>query len=181
VINEQSLRNLERAFHKALRAHLVRATGDVCDITPMVFEQPRDKPGGKVFLITLSSFVFRLLMMYRITESPATCAYYVSAAGTQTLDGVFAEAVNMCAGALNRELSEGFPHLAMSTPDLVSSQCVGFMDDLKPQYLSSCVITINSSLQIQATLCLCCSAPIEIAASTAANHVEESVGELELF
>lgn len=179
MVTEQSLRNLEMAFHKAVQTNLVRDPGDACEIAKVELRTMGEISGGTVHLITLSSFVFRLLMIYRIDDSAANRAYYVSEAGSQSLEGVFAENANMCGGALNRDLAEDFPHLAMSTPEVVSSQCIAFLGDLQPQYLSSYLITINSSVQLQATLCLCCSAPIEIAAGL--HRSEEPVGELELF
>jgi hypothetical protein len=181
VITEQSQRNIEIAFHKAIRANLVREAGDICDITPVERGKLCEYPGDKLLLITLSSFVFRLMMIFRIVETPAIRAYYVPAAATQSLDEVFAEMANMCGGALNRELSDNFPHLAMSTPYTVSSQCIAFLSELKPQYVSSYLITINDAVQLQATLCLCCSAPIEVAVSGAATEVGDNSGEIELF
>lgn len=181
MVTEQSLRNLETAFHKAVRSTLVRESSDVCDITPFKLQEIKSAPGSSVLLMTLSSFVFRLLMIYRIEDNAADRAYYLSAAGAQPMDEVFAEMANMCGGALNRDLSEDFPHLAMSTPYLVSHECLRFLDDLNPQYVSSYLVTINASVQLQATLCLCCSAPIEIAINATAARTEEVVGELELF
>lgn len=183
MISEQSRRNLELAFHQALRVNLVRGTGDDCDIVPVDCERLGDHPGDKRLFLTLSSFVFRLLVIFRIVQTPATVAYYApgAAAQSQALDEVFAEVANMCGGALSRQLSGSFPHLAMSTPHAVSGRCMAFLGDLKPQYLASYLVSINHTVQIQATLCLCCSAPIEVALSAAATEAEQNVGELEFF
>jgi hypothetical protein len=184
VITAQSKQNVEIAFHKAVRANLTREAGDVCDISPTAIgeiDEIGDYSTEKLFFITLSSFVFRLVMIFRIAETQATLDYYIRVATAQTLEEVFAEVANMCGGMLNRELSASFPHLAMSTPCTVSGQCITMLDELKPQYVASYQITINDAVKIQSTLCLCCSTPVEFAASAAALEGEDTVGELELF
>jgi hypothetical protein len=181
VITAQSKQNIEIAFHKAVRANLVREAGDVCDISPAAIGEIGDYSTEKLLFITLSSFVFRLVMIFHVAETQATLAYYIRVDTAQTLEEVFAEVANMCGGMLNRELSASFPHLAMSTPSTVSGQCIAMLNELKPQYLASYQITINDAVKIQATLCLCCSAPVEFAASAAALEGEDTVGELELF
>jgi hypothetical protein len=180
VITAQSKQNIELAFHRAIRATLVREAGEVCDIAPAAIGEVGEYPAEKLLLVTLSSFVFRLVMIFRIAETQAAMAYYIRVATAQTLEEGFAEVANMCGGALSRELSANFPHLSMSTPCTVSAPCIALLSELKPQYVASYRITINDAVKLQATLCLCCSAPIEFAAS-AATEGEHTVGELELF
>jgi hypothetical protein len=177
-MNEQSKQNIELAFHRALRASVTRAPGDVCAIAPAAGPELREHADGKLLVVTISSFVFRLLTLFQVAANPATREYYVSTAG-QSLDEAFREVANLCCGALNRELSQHIPHLAMSIPYTLSSQCIAFLGELRPQYLSSSAITINDTVQLQATLCMCCSAAVEFAASPVV--LEQSSGELELF
>jgi len=182
VISTHSLHNVELAFHKAIKANLVRETGDGCEIAAVEGAPVGKDSAHKVLLITISSFVFRLIVIFRIIDNPATRAYYLRADRTQTLDEVFAEVANLCSGALNRELSVNFPHLAMSTPNTLSDECLAFLGELRPQHIARFGITINESVQLQATLCMCCSRPVEVAEATAAT--DEAVcgnGELELF
>ena len=173
------MHNVELAFHKAIRTNLVRDVGDICEIVAVQSGQGDKGTGHKLLLITISSFVFRLLVIFRISDNPATRAYYLRGDGAQGLDDVFAEVANMCGGMLNRQLASNFEHLAMSTPCTLSSQCMTFLDELRPQYVARVGVTINDSVQLQATLCMCCSRPIEVAAATAADEAE--CGELELF
>jgi hypothetical protein len=67
----------------------------------------------------------------------------------------------------------------MSTPYVLSARCLSHLEQLKPDYLSSYAITINGSVQLAATVCVCAHAPIDFVADMTA--VEESSGELELF
>lgn len=178
MISAQSMHNVELAFQTAMRANLIRDSGDICDITSIEVGQTSKHSGCKPLLITISSFVFRLIVIFRIFDNPATRAYYLRVDGSQTLDDVFAEVANMCGGALNRSLAVNFRHLAMSTPCPLDSQCMAYLDDLRPQRVASYGISINDSVKLQATLCLCCSAPVEVADSAA---IAEVGGELEMF
>jgi hypothetical protein len=179
VITEHSQQNLQTAFHRAVRTNLVRESDDVCDIASADIGTIGAYSAQKLLLITLSTFVFRLMIIFRIAETPATLAYYTPVGTAQTLDDVFAELANMCCGTLNRELSISFPHLAMSTPRSVSGQCIAFLSEMKPQYVASYRITINQTVRLEAALCLCCSAPVTVADTAAAAH--ETVSELEMF
>ncbi len=209
LLSEQTKQNIEQAFHRSLRASLTRTPEDVCAIvpapTPGLSAQPLPgakpalagqrgparqsspagepgsvgQPGEILLVVTISSFVFRLLTLFQVGADPATRAYYVSAA-QQSLDEAFREFANMCCGALNRELSEQIPHLAMSIPYTLSSQCLAFLGELRPSFLSSSAVTINDSVRLQVTLCMCCSAAVDFVAS-AAPVAETTAGELEMF
>jgi len=174
------MHNVELAFHTAIRKNLVRDAADSCEIVPVESDPSGKNAGHKLLLITISSFVFRLIVIFRIIDNPVTREYYLRVDAAQGLDEVFAEVANMCGGMLNRELSVNFPHLAMSTPYTLNGECLAFLGELRPQHVARFGITINDSVQLQATLCMCCSRPVEVAAATATAD-EADCGELELF
>jgi len=178
VLTEQTKQSIEQAFHRALRASLTRAPEDVCAIAPATGRGPGGQPGETLLVVTISSFVFRLLTLFQVGADPVTRAYYLSDA-QQSIDEAFREFANMCCGALNRELSQQFPHLAMSIPYSLSSQCMAYLSELQPHFLSSSAVTINDSVKLHVTLCMCCSAAVDFAAS--APVAEPTAGELEMF
>jgi hypothetical protein len=96
-----------------------------------------------------------------------------------SLQDALLEICNLCCGAVNQDLLRYFPDLGMSTPYVLSARCVSHLEQLKPDCLSSYAITINRSVQLAATVCVCAHAPIDFIADMTA--VEESSGELELF
>lgn len=181
MIAEQSKQNIKTAFHNALRATLIRDPIDHCDISTIEDEANPPSGAGKWLFLTLSSFTFRLLVIFCLSNDSATRKYYLREGSSQTLEEVFAEVANMCGGAFNRDLSRAFPHLAMSTPTFVSKQCVMHLRELKPHYLATFPITIDHDVRLNATLCLCCSAPMTVDGSVTKTEVEGDVGELELF
>ena len=57
---------------------------------------------------------------------------------------------------------------------------IAFLGELRPHFLSSSAITINDSVRVNATLCMCCSAAVDFVAS-APPVAETTAGELEMF
>jgi hypothetical protein len=202
LMSEQSRQALADAFFRAAKSGLLRAPEDSIEIQPIeggvskgpAAGQPMNgamnkavnlaartksvEPPRDVLVITTSSFSFRLLTMFDVAPTPEARAYFGGAPDAK-IETAFAEIANLCCGALNRELSSHFPHLGMSIPYSLSSHCLGCLDELKPEYVSRYAITVNGSVRLEATLCMCCSAPVEVIAR--AEAAAETTGELELF
>jgi hypothetical protein len=179
VLSDHTKHNLEQAFHRALQTSLSRAPEDVCSIERADGRNLGEPASENVLVITISSFAFRLLALFHLATNPATRSYYVGGAPGKSLDEAFGEVANRCCGALSRELAQQFPHLAMSIPYLLSRHCLAFVAELQPQYLTTCEIRINDAVRLQASLCVCCSAQVDFAATQVG--VEHSGGELEMF
>jgi hypothetical protein len=178
MLSEQTKQTIEHAFNRALRASLTRSSEDVCAIAPAAHPGAAGQPGETVVAVTISSFVFRLLTLFQVGEDPATREYYGSST-QRPLDEAFHEVANMCCGALNRELAQQIPHLAMSIPYTLSGQCMAYLGELQPQMLSSSAVSINDSVHLHVTLCMCCSAALDLVDSEPV--AETTAGELEMF
>jgi hypothetical protein len=176
MLSEKATRNIADAFRRAAGATLVRDAADVCSIEA-AGGGPATNLGAELLMITISSFAFRLVTVFQVSAERSTCDYYTGGRQT-TLNEAFAEVANMCCGALGRELSTQFKHLAMSIPYGLESQCTAFLQDLTPRFQASYDITINAAARLRATLCVCCNRPIEFAAASEVSHAG---GELEIF
>ena len=179
MLSEQTKGALAEALRRAAAATLVRSPEDACAIVAASGAAPVSQAGSKLLLITISSFTFRLVTIFQVSEAPPTREYYTAGRSARSLDEAFAEVANMCCGALNRELSVQFKHLAMSIPYGLEPQCTAFLDALKPRFLASYDVTINDAARVRITLCMCCNRSIELAPPAAA--VSHSGGALELF
>lgn len=179
MLSDQTTRNLAEAFRRAAGATLVRDAADACNIVPAAGAPSAAQAGSKLLVITISSFTFRLLTLFQVSEAQPTRDYYTNGRSARSLDEAFAEVANMCCGALNRELSVQFKHLAMSIPYGLESQCTGFLDELKPRFRASYDITINDTARMRITLVLCSNRAIEF--TPPATAVSHAGGELELF
>ena len=178
MLSDLTKTNIELAFHKAVRGTVARAPEDICDIAAVMPTPGGARPEERLVLITVSSFVFRLIAIFQVADCPETRAYYLQGAAERGIDEAFHEVANLCCGALNREFSHSFPHLAMSTPYSLDSRCIAYLELLRPAYLSHHLITINGAVRLRATLCLCCAAPIDLQLNI---DERETTGELELF
>jgi hypothetical protein len=204
VISSQAKDSIERIFYKAAQARLPMAAGDVCDIVPIKPSSAAGKSAiearatevragdggatradrpqahtGQVVVLTISGILFRLMLLLHFNEDDSSREYFVKDDAQSAFEEIIAEISNLCCGAMNQELLRYFPDLGMSTPYMLSAQCVPHLEDLKPSYLSSYAIQLGDSVHVAATLCVCADAPIDFVADVTA--VEESSGELELF
>jgi hypothetical protein len=177
MFSDQSRQGLSGAFERAARSTVTRSADDVCEITA----EPAGTGfgGDSLLVITTSSFSFRLLTLFHLEDTEANRAYFLPAGSAVSLQEGFAEVANLCCGALNREISPLFPHLAMSIPCRLSSRCIDHLPQLDPEYIARFRININSAVRVGVTLCMCCTAQVDIPATL--NAVQHASGELEMF
>lgn len=179
MISQHAKESFERIFQKAARARLPVQAGDSCEIVPAGEGAAGPERAENVVVLTISSIVFRMLLVLHFDEDAATREYFVRNEDGATFREVFLETCNLCSGAMNQALLEHFPDLGMSTPYVLSAHCLPYLEELKPGYLATFAITINGSVRLGATVCVCAHAPLDFAAEVSA--VEETSGELELF
>ena len=140
----------------------------------------------KVFLLTVSSYLFRVMTLMYFTLDRQTKQHFAAISKVEPesmsdddfLD-VIGECGNIFCGTLNRELAKHFPHLGMSTPNVLDRDCVDHLSELKAGYVQHFKIKVNDALTMHASLCVCDFADIDFTVDM--TEVEESNGELELF
>jgi hypothetical protein len=179
VISQHARESFERIFQKAARARLPMEAGDSCEIVPVREGDAGPERTESVVVLTISSIVFRMLLVLHFDEDATTCDYFARNEEGATFRETFLEICNLCSGAMNQALLHYFPDLGMSTPYVLSARCLPYLEELKPGYLESFAITINGSIRLGATVCVCAHAPLDFTAEV--NAVEETSGELELF
>jgi len=178
-MTENSRTNIERALHRAAQSSLLRDPGDTCLIVENR-EPPPTAAREKLILVTISSFKFRLLIIFHLDEQPSLTSYFGGDGAQRSIEEIFYEIANMCCGALNRDMMRDFHHLAMSVPYTLAGPCMDYIADVRPEYISSSTVTINDSVRVRLTLCMCCSAPVTFSATGAESATTDS-GTLELF
>nr|WP_315490146.1 hypothetical protein [uncultured Rhodoferax sp.] len=114
-----------------------------------------------VVMLTVASFVFRLSVMIYFSPDEATRGYF---AGVNNVDpaemneNAFFDAIrecgNICCGTLNRELATVYPHVAMSTPNIIERDCVNHLESLNGGHLQHFRATINGDRQFYVSLCV---------------------------
>jgi hypothetical protein len=179
MISLKAQASIDHIFTSSVKAHLPIGEGDSCEIERVTDKKAGEFPEKTIVILTISSFLFRLLTIFHFDENPATRDYFAGGVADKSLDEVFSEAGNLCCGAMKREVSRHFPHTGMSTPYTLSSRCISFLDELKPSYTARYAITINGSVQLHATVCVCNYAPMDFVVDKSAE--EEETGALEMF
>lgn len=141
----------------------------------------------KTVVLTVSSYRFRVMTLVYFTLNEATKQQLAllnkSSATEMDQQGcydVIGEAGNICCGYLNRELARHFPHIGMSTPNILDRHCVDFLQTLKAGYIKHFEIELGDALVMHASLCVCDDADIDFVVDTRQVE-EESTGELEMF
>jgi hypothetical protein len=176
MISERAKDSFGRIFAGAARLRLTTSEADACEIA--LRPEGASLPQRNVAVLTISSMQFRLLLLLHFDDDAGMRDYYVGETGRSLADA-FMEVANLCCGAMNQQLVEHFPDLGMSTPYALSSRCVPYLTILKPAYVASYDVSINGTVQIGATLCVCTVAPLDFVANEAV--AADSGGELELF
>ncbi|MFZ4535029.1 hypothetical protein [Propionivibrio sp.] len=179
VISEPAKQGLNFIFSKAARANLRVHAADTIEIEALPGLQIVETPEKKIVVLTVASYLFRLLTIFHVNDDKVTESYFTKSDHGRSFDEAFGEIGNVCCGVMNRELGNYFPHTGMSTPFVLESKCLPFLNELKPGYVSQHRISINNSVSMHATLCLCAYAPINFRVDTAI--AAEETGELELF
>ncbi|CAB3702374.1 hypothetical protein [Paraburkholderia rhynchosiae] len=179
MITAHAKDSFERIFRKAAQARLPLSPDDCCEIVPIAQADAGATHRTQVVVLTISSIVFRLLLILHFDENDSTRNYYLKDADERPFQEAFLEICNLCCGAMNQELLRYFPDLGMSTPYVLSARCLPHLHELKPGLLSSYSVTLDGTARLAATVCVCASAPVDFIADTSA--IEETSGELELF
>lgn len=179
MISENVKQGVDFIFVKAAKATLAMNPGDHVAIEPMPAGKLIETPEKQIVVLTISSYLFRLLTIFHVNADKATTEYFTKGDANANFFEVFSELGNLCCGAMNRELGNYFLHLGMSTPYVLESKCIPFLKELKPNYMSQHDIVINDSIRLHGTLCMCSYANIDFRVDM--TIAEEETGALELF
>jgi hypothetical protein len=178
MISEAAGQSVKDSFERAARIHLAVSAGDSVVVEPLAKEAVIEG-ARKIVVLTISSFVFRLLTFFHVSPDDGSGIYFAKGDETRPFSEVFGEIGNLCVGAMNRDLGSHFPHLGMSTPYMLEGLCAPHIDALSPSYVSRHRITINDTVRLHATLCLCAYAPLDFRIAAAA--AESTDGGIEFF
>jgi len=182
MISEQAQSGFDHIFKKAVLANISSSADDICEIEPV--DTLEGISEDEFAVLTISSTFFRFLVLFHFSSNDATKNHFVTNSNLAVEDNsvfrdAFQEFCNICCGVMNRELHKNYHFLGMSTPYMLLQQCSPFIAALDPGYVKHYRITINNSLTLHATLCVCDYDVVDFNVDT--SEVEDDTGELELF
>ncbi len=177
---------LDVLLQQALRSSLIPSG---CQAAFEVLHDIGHVQEKKMVVLTISSYLFRLVVMFHFTADAATRAHFARLHGVsasemseQALLDAIAECGNLCCGIFNRELGRYFPHLGMSTPNVIDRQCAAYLQKLNCAHIRHFAIELvdlPESPRFHVSLCVSAYAPLDFA--VAAEEQVDTTGELELF
>jgi hypothetical protein len=136
-------------------------------------------------VLTVSSYVFRLTFLLHFADDAPTRQHFAAVARTSAEDfsqQAFMDAIrecgNICCGNLNRDLVRVFPHLGMSTPNLLDRRCADYLGKLGAGHVQHFALLDGGGPQFVVTVCVNAFAELDFTADLAE---EETTGELEMF
>jgi hypothetical protein len=182
VITNEAKRSIGAIFEQAAKGRLTATAGDSCTIESVAASGRADTLGPRAIVLTISSIAFRLLFVLHFSDDDATRAYYVGSDTSRTLAEVLTETGNLCCGYMNQQMVSYFPDLGMSTPYELSSRCVDYLEELKPDHVWAYDLDLTNGdahARVGVTLCVCAKAPLDFVADV--PEEAQSEGELELF
>ena len=180
MFSQQARNSIDFIFRKVAKSTFALQPEHSCIVTPLNGTKADQFPEKDVIVLTISSLLFRLVMILHVNDSPPARRYFSNDSENRDLADALSETLNLCSGAMNRELLRYFPHLGMSTPYILDSRCLKHLKQLKPEQVSCYELNIdNDAVRLHLTLCLCAYAPVDFSADM--SVATEETGELELF
>lgn len=203
MITERAKTAFDTLLQGALRSGLTHARGAPRIERVEAIEAPRPRhrlarhasQGQQIVVLTVSSYLFRLLAILHFRDDAATRAFFAGGGGEdgaeapaltrqEFLDRV-GECGNLVCGALNRDLGHHFPHVGMSTPNIVDRDCMRYVELLGCGLQRHYRIDLPGDAVLHASLCVSDYGTVDFHvepradAEGAADEVD--AGELEFF
>ncbi len=184
MITERAKASFDRLLVSSLKSGMPVGGASV-DVEPLKeLGKIKEK---KIVILTVSSYLFRAMAILYFKPDAATRAYFNRTADEgappltddEFLDRV-AECGNVCVGALNRDLGPFFPHVGMSTPNIIDKDCMQYVDLLGCDLVKHYRIVLNGELTMYATLCVADYGHVDFHVDPAVE-VAVDTGELEMF
>jgi len=163
-LSEQAKDGLDQLLSRALLASVGTADNaatqvSLLDGTPAITET-------KVVVLTISSYLVKLMVMIYFTPEQASA-------------DAIGEVANLCCGILNRDLGVFFPHIGMSTPNILFKQSALHVQSLPYSHLRHFRVDTEAGRAVHASLCVFAYDVIDF--TVALHQQAEETGELELF
>lgn len=183
MISDNARTAFDNLLSQNLRSALAGAD-DGCEVS--VVPDLSGHTQTRIVALTISSYLFRLMVFIYFTPDESTREHFVrtnkmreAELSEQAFSDAISEAANMCCGALSRDLSQVFPNIGMSTPNMLDKGCATALAILKCGHVQHFKVDINNTERFHATLCISDYADLDFAVDTVAQ--EASTGELEMF
>jgi hypothetical protein len=184
MISTHARDGFDHLLTRALKASLVASDDDVCDVK--VIDNLSEIDASTIVVLTISSYLFRLMVMLHFTPDDSTRQHVArinkistEEMSEQSFHDALAECGNICCGILNRDLGAIFPHIGMSTPNIIDTECAAYLNMLNCGHIQHFEINIADRPLFHVSLCVSDYADLDFVVDV--NEEATDTGELELF
>lgn len=184
MISNRARDSFDQMLVLGIKASLGGATPEACETT--VLRNTAEIHETKVVVLTVASLLFRLQVMIYFSPDDSTKAHFARISNidpTEMSEQTFLDAIrecgNMCCGTLNRELARVYPHVAMSTPNIIERECVNYLELLGGGHLQHFRAIAGDGHKSYVSLCVRDYADIHFEWTPEVSDV--SAGEMESF
>lgn len=183
MLSSNAQRSLTQILHQGLKAGLLVSPDDPIEITPV--DDNSAFASAQFVILSVSSYLFRLAVLIYFSPDEQTKSHFAAInkvdaqnMDVQAFEDAISECGNICCGSLNRELVAAFPHVGMSTPNILDRQCAQYLSVLGSTFQQHYDVTIPDGPRFHASLCFNAFAALDFDIQIVEN---ESSGELEMF
>ena len=184
MISTNARNGFDQLLTRALKASVTASQEDACEVT--VLTDLSEITASRIVVLTVSSYLFRLMVMIYFTPDQATKEHFarmnkvrVEDMSEQSFYDAISECGNICCGILNRDLGAFFPHIGMSTPNLIDKNCSSYLDALNCDHIQHFKVDVDTAALFHVSLCVSDYADLDFVVE--ADEESASTGELELF
>ena len=184
MITERAKASFDRLLVSSLKSGMPVGGASVYVESVKELDRIKEK---KIAILTVSSYLFRAMAILYFKPDAATRAYFNRTAeegAPAPSDEEFYDRVSECGnvvvGALNRDLGAFFPHVGMSTPNIIDKDCMQYVELLGCTLTKHYKIVLAGELTLYATLCVADYGLVDFHVDPAVE-VEVDTGELEMF
>lgn len=184
MISERAKKSMNQWVIDGLQSAMSGPHDPVHSVSPM--PELDSMRATQVVMLSVASYRFRLMLLVYFSPDSATRAHFArtkqiapSQLSAQGLEDAICEASNMCCGAFNRALGQVYPHLGMSTPNIVDRRCAKHLNLMGFGHLQHFCLQLDSGLQFYASLCVRAYDTLDFEAQHLAST--PATGELEFF
>ncbi|HEY4318155.1 MAG TPA: hypothetical protein VGN04_11165 [Herbaspirillum sp.] len=184
MISQSAREGFDHLLTRALRASLTVSEEQACDIN--VIPGLDLAESSTMVVLTVSSYLFRLIVMLHFSSDQGTRDHVAGVnkiapeeMSEQSFHDAIAECGNICCGILNRDLGPIFPHIGMSTPNMIDTRCAAYLDMLDGGHIQHFEVNIEQAPMFRVSLCVCDYADLDFVIDV--DDAGAETGELELF
>ncbi|MBA3056487.1 MAG: hypothetical protein KJ614_18900 [Gammaproteobacteria bacterium] len=184
MISNNARDGFDYMFMQGLKGGLLASPEDNFEIS--VLPDLSEVKESKLVILTVSSYLFRLMVLIYFTPDQATREHFarvnkssVEGMSERDFDDAISECGNISCGILNRELAHFFPNIGMSTPNILDKDCSSYLAILNTGHVQHLRVDINETVHFHASLCVCAYADLDFKVEI--SEEEANTGELELF